>query len=80
MGKHTPNMSDEMNAVQSYSMSAVETATSTTIGFVVSMALTHWVLPYMTGYDPTVGMDLLIVVTYTVASFIRSYLVRRAFA
>lgn len=64
--------------MQTRSMSAVETITSTAIGFAVSWLLTITVLP-MFGYSVTMGHSLGITAIYTAASFLRGYLVRRAF-
>lgn len=64
--------------MQSRSMSAVEAATSTAAGFLVSLALTFTVLPAF-GYNVTAPDALGITAIYTAASIARSYAVRRAF-
>ncbi len=64
--------------MQTRSLSAIETITSTAIGFLVSWALTLLVLP-MFGYDVSISHSVGITAVYTAASIIRGYLVRRAF-
>lgn len=59
-------------------MSAIESATSTAIGFAVSWALTFWVLP-LWGFAPSHGQALGITAVYTLASFLRGWGVRAAF-
>lgn len=57
---------------------ATEAATSTAVGFAVSWALTFWALP-LWGFAPQVGQAVGITAIYTVASFLRSWAVRKAF-
>jgi hypothetical protein len=64
--------------MQTRSMSAVEAATNTLAGFLVSLALTFTVLPSF-GYKVTAQDAWGITAIYTAASVIRSYLVRRLF-
>ena len=58
--------------------SATEAVCSTLIGFMVSFALTMYILP-VCGLVPTIGQAWQITVVYTIASLIRSYGVRRMF-
>ena len=64
--------------MQSRSLSALETVTSTAVGFFVSLALTFTVLPAF-GYTVTAGHAWGITLIYTAASLLRGYAVRRAF-
>ena len=59
-------------------MSAIETFTSTALGFAVSWALTFWILPIW-GFTPSHGQAIQITAVYTLASFARGYAVRAAF-
>ena len=63
---------------QPASWSALEAIIGTAIGFVVSLALTFTVLPLF-GYPVTAPDAWGITAVYTVASILRSYIVRRAF-
>lgn len=63
---------------QSHRASAVEAATNIVIGFVVSMVIQAVVLPAM-GHHITIEQNFLVTCIFTVASLIRSYLVRRLF-
>ena len=63
---------------QSRRMSLIETVASIAIGFVVSLALTAFLLPAY-GFGVTFAQNLQITAAFTVASVIRGYLVRRAF-
>lgn len=63
---------------QSRRKSLVETATSTAIGFVVSLVLTAIVMPAF-GYPTTWAHDFWITSIFTVASIARGYCVRRMF-
>lgn len=64
--------------MQSRRMSAVEAATSTAAGFIVSLGLTFTVLPAF-GYAVTPSHGFGITAIYTAASVLRGYIVRRAF-
>ena len=64
--------------MQSRRMSAVESVTSTAVGFAVSLAMTFTVLPVF-GYEVTAPHAFGITAIYTAASVARSYIVRRAF-
>jgi hypothetical protein len=59
-------------------MTAIETFTSTALGFAVSWALTFWILPIW-GFAPSHGQAIQITAVYTLASFARGYAVRAAF-
>ena len=59
--------------------SAVEAATNLGVGMVVSWVLTFLVLP-LWGLEPTAGQAVEITAVYTVASFVRSYAIRRVFS
>jgi len=58
--------------------SIVETSTNIVIGFVISLLLNAWILPLM-GHQVTPSQNVIIVMVFTIASFIRSYLLRRLF-
>jgi hypothetical protein len=64
--------------MQSKIGSAVETATNIATGFLISMLLNATLLPAL-GYNVTVQENLIIVVSFTVVSAIRSYALRRFF-
>ena len=63
---------------QSKLSSLLETCLSIAIGFVVSLALTAYVMPAY-GHHVTMGQNLQITGIFTVASIIRGYYVRRFF-
>jgi hypothetical protein len=63
---------------QSRRQSMIETFAGVAIGFAVSVGITAVVMPAY-GHDVKLGDNLQITVIFTVASVIRSYLVRRAF-
>jgi hypothetical protein len=63
---------------QSRTMSLVEVATSTLIGFGVSVWANYAVLPLF-GFKVKLAESLAITLVFTVISIIRSYLVRRFF-
>ena len=64
---------------QSRKLSMIETVTSISIGFVVSVILTAVVLPAY-GHPVGISDNLEITAIFTVASILRGYFVRRAFA
>lgn len=63
---------------QSKKKSLFETLFSVVVGFIVSMAITHFVFPL---YDIPVSaaVNFQITAIYTVASIIRGYFIRRLF-
>jgi uncharacterized membrane protein len=65
--------------MQSKTMSLVEVISSKTVGFLVALAVTFWVVPTIWGV--TVGAESAIFVTaiYTIVALVRSYLFRRLF-
>lgn len=63
---------------QSRTRSAIEAATSTAIGYVVSLAITAVVLPAY-GHAVTFSENVQITLIFTLASVARSYVVRRWF-
>lgn len=63
---------------QSRCGSAIETASSTAVGFLVATAANWYVLP-LWGLHPSVGQSAAIGVVFTAISLVRSYLFRRAF-
>ena len=65
--------------MQTKKHSAYEACANTAIGFGVSWALTFYVLPYYLGVSATKRTATMIVIIYTIASIVRSYLIRRAF-
>lgn len=58
--------------------SLVETVASVVIGFVMSVAITAWVMPAY-GHHVTLGDNLQITCIFTIVSIARGYLVRRFF-
>jgi hypothetical protein len=64
---------------QSRTMSLVEVATSTLIGFFVSIWANYAVLPLF-GFKVKLAESFAITLVFAVISIIRSYLVRRFFA
>lgn len=58
--------------------SLVETCVGVAIGFLVSLVITHWLLPAY-GHPVTWSANVQITAIYTVVSIVRGYLVRRAF-
>lgn len=64
--------------MQTRTLSAVETITSTLTGLAVSMALTAWIMP-LYGFHPTVGENAQITAIFTAASIARGYIIRRLF-
>lgn len=67
-----------MSAGQSRKGSALESVTSTAVGFVLSWALTPSILLAF-GYEVGAGKAFGITVVYTALSLLRGYGVRRAF-
>jgi|TARA_R110002051_G_scaffold314748_1_gene392196 hypothetical protein len=65
--------------MQTKTMSIVEIVSSKTVGFLVALAVTFWIVPAIWGV--TVGAESAIYVTgiYTGVAVIRSYLFRRMF-
>ena len=64
--------------MQSRKHSAHEASANTVIGIAVSWALTFFAMPYW-GYTPTVEQAAEVTLMFTIASFIRSYGLRRLF-
>jgi len=64
---------------QSRTMSAVETTTNMVLGIAISWIFTFYGLPLIFGIKPSVVQAIEISASYFILSFIRSYLVRRAF-
>lgn len=64
--------------MQSRLSSLVETVIGITIGFIVSLIITAWLLPAY-GHPVSWTDNMQITGIYTVASIVRGYLVRRAF-
>lgn len=62
---------------QSRKHSAIEAVGSVAIGFVVSVGITAVVMPAY-GHPVSFGDNIQITAIFTVASIVRSYLVRRA--
>jgi hypothetical protein len=59
--------------VQTKSQSIIEAAVSTSLGFLISGALTYWI------FGVTVCKAAWVTAIFTVASVLRQYIVRRAF-
>ena len=60
------------------SQSAFEACINTLSGYVLSVCFAHFIFPLM-GIATTTKDNMLIVASFTVLSFVRSYLVRRLF-
>jgi heme/copper-type cytochrome/quinol oxidase subunit 4 len=58
--------------------SLIETAINIIIGFIVSVILTAYVLPFY-GHDVSFSHNIQITMIFTIASLIRGYFVRRFF-
>ena len=65
--------------MQSKAASLIETSINITAGFVISMIISHFVLPYFLGVTPTFSENFQITLVFTVVSFIKGYFIRRAF-
>ena len=63
---------------QTHTMSIIETVTSTFVGFVVSVVLTFYALPFW-GFEPSWNDSFGITIVFTIASVLRGYFIRRAF-
>jgi uncharacterized membrane protein len=63
---------------QTKTMAAAETVASVGVGFAVSLVLVGVVLPAY-GYQVTLQQNLEITAIFTVASIVRSYVMRRVF-
>jgi hypothetical protein len=65
--------------MQSKTMSIVEIVSSKSVGFLMALSLTYWIVPEIWGVE--VGTESAIFVTglYTLVAFIRSYIFRRLF-
>ena len=65
--------------MQSRIMSVVEIVSSKSVGFLVALAVTFWIVPEIWGV--TVGAESAVFVTgiYTTVALVRSYLFRRLF-
>ena len=65
--------------MQSRTMSVVEIATSKSIGFLVALGVTYWVVPNIWGVEVGAESAMFVTGLYTLVAFIRSYLFRRLF-
>jgi hypothetical protein len=68
----------KIKSSQSKKASTVEVLLNTFIGFTISMAANHIVLPWF-GYSPSISDSFLITVCFTLISIVRSYFIRRFF-
>lgn len=59
--------------------SAIETVTSTAVGFALSMVANHYIIPWMFGVTVPLVQNLELTSIYTVLSLARGYFVRRGF-
>ena len=64
--------------MQTKTMSAIETVTSTLIGYLVASLANYLVLP-LWGYNVSPGESMAIGLIFTIISLIRGYFVRRLF-
>ena len=64
--------------MQSRKMSAVETAVSTAIGYIIATAANYYILPFFV-QGVTLHNSAWIAVIFTVISLLRGYAVRRGF-
>lgn len=65
--------------MQTKTMSLIETGINIITGFIMSMIISHFVLPYYLGVTPSLYENFKITLIFTVFSFIRGYYVRRGF-
>ncbi len=65
--------------MQTKTMSLIETSVNIITGFILSMVVSHFVLPFFLGVTPTLVENFKITLVFTVFSFVRGYYVRRAF-
>jgi hypothetical protein len=63
---------------QSRKMSLVETVTQTGTGFVLSLGVANWLLPYF-GYPITLHDNVIMTLVFVFANFAKSWVVRRYF-
>lgn len=63
---------------QSRRLSALETAVNITVGFVISWALSYFILPIW-GFAQSASAATTVTIIYTIASVARSYTLRRIF-
>lgn len=64
---------------QSNKMSIIETAANVTTGFITSLCITIYVMPFW-GYEYSVQESFQITSTFMIISFIRLYIIRRIFS
>jgi len=64
---------------QSKRASLVEALTNTFAGFLLSLLLQCYLVPIITGYRVPFAADLTVVMVFTIASVLRSYVLRRGF-
>jgi hypothetical protein len=64
--------------MQKRSHSFYEALTNVAVGIAVSGLITYYILPVW-GFEPRIVQALEITAVYTLASVVRSYIVRRAF-
>lgn len=64
--------------MQSKKMSLYEAVINTASGFIISMWLINIILPYF-GFDVKLEQSFIIVLVFTIASIVRSYIIRRIF-
>lgn len=65
--------------MQTKTMSLIETAVNIVTGFIMSMIVSHYVLPFYLGVTPSFSENFKITAVFTVFSFVRGYYVRRGF-
>ena len=64
--------------MQSRLMSALEAVSNLVLGFVISVAIMYYLMP-LYGLEVSAQTSIEIVLCFTIASFFRSYLLRRFF-
>lgn len=67
-----------MNKGQSKTWSLIEALTNTVIGFFISAVVQYLIFKYY-GIDLDVVSNVIIILTFTVVSVVRSYTIRRVF-
>lgn len=65
--------------MQSRMMSVIEIISSKSIGFLIALGLTYWIVPRIWGVEVAPESAVFVTGLYTLAALIRSYFFRRIF-
>ena len=65
--------------MQTKTMTVVEVVSSKVVGFLVALAVTYWVAPFIWGVGIKGNSAMAVTALYTAVAFIRSYVWRRLF-